>query len=365
MKPRFRVIDTGVRGGTDNIAFDAALVELHKDGVIGDTMRFLRFRPTALVGRHQDLSREIHLDYCTAHGIDVARRITGGGALYMDEGQLGIELVFHRASLGIASLSDLASAICESLACGLNRLGIAARFRPRNDIEIDGRKIGGSGGFFDGDTLFYQCTLLVDTDIARMLAALNIPREKLEKRHLASVAQRVVTVKELLGSAPDDAAIKSGVIAGFAERLGIDPVWDAVSTEEEACAAQLRDQEIGTEAFIRCIDHPGTGPDILSGRHASPGGTIRVDIRREGASFDRFREVLITGDFFVTPPRLILDLEARLRGTPLADIKETVLQFFATSDGGTLSVAPEDFVTAINDALTQQTVTNYALHSVN
>ena len=79
MKP-FRVIDTGIREGARNIAFDAALIELRNEGRIPDTIRFLQFVPTALVGRHQDLSRELRLDYCAQNGIGLARRITGGGA---------------------------------------------------------------------------------------------------------------------------------------------------------------------------------------------------------------------------------------------------------------------------------------------
>ncbi len=134
----FRIIDTGIREGARNIAFDAALIELRNEGRIPDTIRFLQFVPTALVGRHQDLSREIRLDYCAQNGIGLARRITGGGALYMDEGQFGFELVFHKSTLGISSLGDLTTAICEAAAAGLSKLGVAAKFRPRNDIEVDG-----------------------------------------------------------------------------------------------------------------------------------------------------------------------------------------------------------------------------------
>jgi lipoate-protein ligase A len=135
----FRIIDTGVREGRANIAFDAALIEARKAGEVPDTIRFLRFPPTALIGRHQDLSREVNLDYCRANDVGVVRRITGGGAIYLDEGQLGWELVFHRRSLGIAALPDLAREICNAAAAGLGRLGVDARFRTRYDIEVDGR----------------------------------------------------------------------------------------------------------------------------------------------------------------------------------------------------------------------------------
>ena len=221
---QFRVIDTGIREGRKQIAFDQALIELRKAGRIPDTIRFLRFPPTALIGRHQALSREIKLDYCLSHNVGVVRRITGGGAIYFDEGQLGWELVFDRSTLGIASLGELARAICEAAATGLARLGVPAKYRPRNDIEVDGRKISGTGGFFDEDTLFYQGTVLVDLNPADMVAALNVAKAKLEKRALDSAAQRVVTLKELLGQAPEMGALQDALLAGFAERLGIEPV---------------------------------------------------------------------------------------------------------------------------------------------
>jgi len=222
MATPFRIIDTGVREGRSNIAFDPALIELRQQERVPDTIRFMRFPPTALVGRHQDLSREIDLEFCADNDIGVVRRVTGGGAIYLDEGQLGWELVFHRASLGIPNLADLAAAICNAAAAGLRKLGVHARFRPRNDIEVDGRKISGTGGFFDGDILIYQGTVLVDMDPARMVRALNIPAAKVAKHDLDSAEQRVVTLKELLGDElPDIEAIKAALIEGFTGILGI------------------------------------------------------------------------------------------------------------------------------------------------
>ena len=77
----FRVIATGLRGGRANIAFDQALIDARGEGQIPDTIRFLRFRPCALIGIHQYLSHELKLDYCKAHGIETVRRITGGRRL--------------------------------------------------------------------------------------------------------------------------------------------------------------------------------------------------------------------------------------------------------------------------------------------
>jgi lipoate---protein ligase len=347
----FRVIDTGVRDGRRQIAFDQALIDARKAERIPDTIRFLRFPPTALIGRHQALSREVRIDYCRAHGIGIARRVTGGGAIYFDEGQLGWELVFHRSTLGIASLPDLAREICEAAAAGLRTLGVDARYRPRNDIEVGGRKLSGTGGFFDEDTLFYQGTVLVDLDPERMLSALRVPAPKLAKRDLDSAAQRVVTLKELLGSPPSIAAIQEALLAGFSERLGITAVPGRIAAEEEALAAKYHDEEIGTEAFVAEIDAPEeTGP-ARPGTHASPGGIITAYVQLEGAGLDRIREVLITGDFFVTPPRAIFDLESALRGVGVEKVGAAIERYFARADVGMLSVSPADFRSAVEAAV--------------
>jgi lipoate---protein ligase len=351
MAKTFRVIDTGIREGRRQIAFDQAIIDLHKAGRSPDTIRFLRFPPTALIGRHQALSHEIKLDYCRARGIGVVRRITGGGAIYFDEGQLGWELVFRRATLGLTSLADLAREICEAAAAGLGKLGVNAKYRPRNDIEVDGRKISGTGGFFDEDTLFYQGTVLVDMNPADMLAALNVPQAKLAKRALDSAAQRVVTLKELLGTAPGIATLQDALLAGFADRLGIEPVRGAITTEEEALAAKYYDEEIGTDAFVAEIGDPKSEAGTVSGTHTGAGGTIAAYVRLEGPRQDRIREVLITGDFFVTPPRIVFDLEAALRNVPVAEVGDVVEHFFAGAKVGLLTVTPADFRAAIEAAI--------------
>jgi len=352
MADPFRIIDTGVREGRANIAFDAALIEERQAHRVPDTIRFLRFPPTALIGRHQDLSREIDLEYCRQNGVGTVRRMTGGGAIYLDEGQLGWELVFNRKSLGIAALPDLAREICNAAANGLSSLGVDAKFRPRNDIEVDGRKISGTGGFFDGDVLIYQGTVLVDMDPQHMLSALNIPESKLAKRKLDSAAQRVVTLKELLGDdLPDLETIKHALIKGFTEGLGISAQPGQITDKEELLAARYFDEEIGTEEFVAEIDNPGDQAEVLAGAHTGPGGTIESFLKLEGPTLQILQRVLFCGDFFVTPPRIVFDLEAHLAGTRIDEINGAIEQFFADNDIDMLSVAPADFQVSIAAAI--------------
>ena len=355
MTALFRVIDTGVREGRANIAFDPALIELRQQDKVPDTIRFMRFPPTALIGRHQDLSREIDLDYCESNGIGTVRRVTGGGAIYLDEGQLGWELVFHRASLGIANLPDLAAAICNAAAAGLRELGVKAKFRPRNDIEVDGRKISGTGGFFDGDILIYQGTVLIDMNAAQMVRALNIPAAKVAKHDLDSAEDRVVTLKELLGDdLPDMETIKAAMVRGFASVLGISAENGEITEAEETLAQQDVDEEIGGDEFLREIDNPGGTDQLLEGSYTGPGGTINAYVKLEGPTLGILQRALVTGDFFVTPPRVVFDLEAALVGTRLEYVAATITRFFEETDIGMLSVSAEDFIAAIDDALAKR-----------
>ncbi len=354
----FRVISTGLRGGRANIAFDQALIDARREGRIPDTIRFLRFRPSALIGVHQYLRHEIKLDYCAAHGIETVRRITGGGGLYFDEGQIGWELVFDRASLGVTDLAETTRRICEAAALGLQKLGVPARYRPRNDIEVEGRKISGTGGFFEGNLIFYQGTLLIDFDPAKMLACLNVPAEKLAKRGIDSAAQRIITMREILGDAlPSFESIYAGLVDGFAEGLGIAPQWGPITAYEEDLAARILREEIGTDAFVTMLDAPPSGDALVSASLTGRGGTVRADIRLEGPHNDRIREALFTGDFFITPPRIVFDLEASLRGLNIADVGQAIESFFARTSTDFLSLSADDFRQVIETALQERNVT--------
>jgi lipoate-protein ligase A len=348
----FRVIETPLRGGRANIAFDKALIEARQEGKIPDTIRFLRFRPCALIGIHQILSHEIKVGYCNANGIEIVRRITGGGGLYFDEGQIGWELVFDRASLGVTELADATRRICEAAALGLNKLGVPARYRPRNDLEVDGRKISGTGGFFDGNIIFYQGTLLIDFDASKIAACLNIPAEKLAKRDLQSATQRVITMREVLGDKlPDLKTIYEGLLGGFAEGLGIDPQWGAITPYEDELAERHFREEIGTDAYVEMLDAPVEDDTTVSASYTGRGGTVRADIRLEGPGLGLIREVLITGDFFVTPPRVIFDLEAVLRGLEVGAVPKAVDDYFARTPADFLSLGPGDIRHVIEMAL--------------
>jgi lipoate-protein ligase A len=347
-----RVIDTGIRGGRENVAFDQALIEAHNAGRIPETIRFLRFRPAALVGLHQILSHEVRLEYCARHGIEVGRRITGGGGLYLDEGQVCWELALERSRLP-GDLATIAARICSAAAAGLRRLGVAAEFRPRNDIEVRGRKLCGTGGVIDGRTLFFQGTLLADFDPERMIEALRVPVEKLARRDLDDARRRVVTLREALGRVPPVAEIQAALLDGFREHLDLDPRPGSITDHEEQLARRLHREQLGTEEFVRSLDAPVEERDLASATLVRKAGTLRADLRLER---HHVREALVTGDFFISPARAVLDLEAALRGVAVSGAGAAVEAFFLRTPCELLGLSPLDFRAVVESALAQVTL---------
>ncbi len=348
MTATFRLIDSGVRDGRLQIAETAALIELHAAGQLPDLVRFLRFPPTVLIGRHQIMESEVHVERCRAEGVGLVRRVTGGGAIYLDEGQVGWELVFDRRRLPRPSLSDYARDICGAVALGLSEaFGIDARFRPRNDIEVGGRKISGTGGYFSGNTLVYQGTVLVDMDAARMTRLINIPAAKLARHGAAMAESRVITLKDLLGAAPAVAQVQQAVLGGLRTGLGIEVASEGQQAQWTDLTRRLHDEEFGTDAFV-FGDAPTKGENVLEGVRETAGGTVRTLLRLEGARGHRhIREIVLTGDFFITPPRTIYDLEAALRGAAVEDAGAAIEAHFARASIDMLSVSKDDFRDAV------------------
>ena len=240
-----RVIDTGLRPPRWNIAMTAALAELHGAGEIADTLRFQRFQPCVLVGRNQDIRREVQLDRCQQRGVALARRLTGGGAVYMDAGILSWEIVANRRRFG-ADLAEAAEEICTAVASGLGYLGVPARFCPPNAIEAHGRKISGASGYFEGTTLVHEGTVLVDFDFRDMAEVLRLP----DAKEATTIAHRVTSLAAILGHPPAIDDVQHALAASISDYFGFWIESEASSARELALAEELHAAEFGTDRFV-------------------------------------------------------------------------------------------------------------------
>lgn len=349
MDTAWRVIDTGLRRAAENFGFNRALLEARRLAGGASTLRFLQFRPSALLGYHQSAEQELDLAYCGRHGIDVQRRITGGGAIYMDEGQFGWELYLARAEAGTPDMAAIGRRICEAAARGLSSLGIDARFRPRNDIEVDGRKISGTGGAFDGDVLMYQGTVLVDLDVERMLGCLRIPAEKLADKAIADVRERVTDLRTLLGRVPPLPEVKEALQLAFAAAFGVRFLSGGLSArEEELFAGFLR--EIDSPDWVDLVEKPRSDLPIVVASRKFGGGLLRAAVAYDRAGH-RLRQVWFTGDLFVAPRRALADLENALKDVPADSAEARISAFFAANEVETLGLRADDFAAVVGEAV--------------
>jgi lipoate-protein ligase A len=351
MTRSWRILDTGLRGAAANIAFNRALLEARHADEIPSTLRFLRFTPSALIGFHQSAKQALDVDYCCAHNIEIQRRITGGGAIYFDETQLGWELYLHRRDVGVSDMQEISRRICEAAARGISSLGVNAQFRPRNDIEVEGRKISGTGGAFEGDALMYQGTLLIAFDVERMFRVLRIPTAKLSDKAIASARERVANLSELLPVVPSLDAIKTSLARAFeAEfRCRCEP---GELTQQEQRRFRAAVAEIDTPDWVYMLDRPRAEAPLLEAVRKFPAGLIRACVIYDRPR-RRLKQVWFSGDFFVSPRRAIADLEAALRDIDQREVRVRIERFFAENAVDTLGLSAADFSAVANDAVRQ------------
>ncbi len=349
---RFRLLDTGPLTAAENMALDKIVLDEVADRRSPPTLRFLQFKPAAaLAGYHQDVHLEIRTDYCKDHGIDVNRRLTGGGAIFFQESGLGWELYGNHGDDPFrGSYEAVLDKICTIAASGLSGLGVPARFRPRNDIEVGGRKISGTGGVMIAGGFMFQGTVLVQNEVERFLKALRVPVEKLKKREIESLMERICFLSDLLSPTPKHNTIKRAIADEFGRKLGISLVPGDLTVAERARLGE----ELGffqSAEWIAARSRPYWEGEPIRSIMQTAAGTMRVHLW-VGPGGRSIRQTLIAGDFFTVPQRLVHDLEASLVGRPLRkdDLEAAVRSFLDTYDGHFWGIDSEKVAQAVGEA---------------
>lgn len=296
-------------GPVDGLAFDEAMLWGYgRDATprAPVALRLYTYRPCALVGRYQSLEDEVNLSYCEANHIETGRRPTGGGAIIMGPGQLGIALAM-RAPADQAPREVLRQ-WADGVIAGLADLGITSRFRSKNDIEVNGRKIAGLGLYRDdrGGMLFHS-SVLVDLDVPLMLRALTIPGIKLSDKGVDRVEERITTVSRELGRPLAGADVRETFRAGFARAFGVELEPSTLDEEECERQAELERTRFGNSEWIRqrSPSRGAQGTSLLK----TEAGLLRFFVAVQG---EVIKSVLVTGDFNA-PPSGITRLEAALK----------------------------------------------------
>lgn len=175
--------------------FNLALEEyILKSAISGERCLMLwQNRPAVIVGRFQNTIEEINSEYIQNNNIAVVRRLSGGGAVYHDLGNLNFTFIEKRAEEGIRF-----SIYTERIARALAKLGIRSEISGRNDITINGAKFSGNAQFHYRDKVLHHGTILYSANLSDVALALNVKADKIESKGIKSVRSRVVNIQDYM-----------------------------------------------------------------------------------------------------------------------------------------------------------------------
>jgi len=281
-----------------------------ENGFPEPSLRIYTFHsPCALVGRFQNAEAEVNLPECRKLGIEVNRRLTGGGVVLMGPRQLMVSIASSSEHPAIPSHPGrILPKLARGIILGLEEMGVEAEYRPKNDIVVKGRKIGGSAICVEENGSFlYHATVLIDFDVPLMLRALNIPDEKLSDKQFNSHEERMTWVSRELGSPVDIEQARESICRGFEQAFRISASHlPFTAIEEDEIGRLARDKYTSSEwIYQRQPAHDMLGSSMVK----TPGGLIRVYVALAG---DTIKSALITGDF-LSGDRVIKDIEAALK----------------------------------------------------
>lgn len=164
-----------------NMAFDSYVLERTEF----EGFYLWQNKPSVIIGLNQSAYAEVNLPFIEEHGIELARRVSGGGAVYHDLGNLNYTFI---------GFEDGPSRVAEAL----RKMGAPAQLTGRNDIMVDGRKCSGYAKRLAGNRVFVHGTLMFDVNLEDLMNALSVPGSKLSAAGIQSVRAKVANLKEYL-----------------------------------------------------------------------------------------------------------------------------------------------------------------------
>lgn len=175
-----------------NLAIEEYL--LRKIRLEDDILLFYINEPSVIIGRNQNAIEEINREYVDEQNIHVVRRLSGGGAVYHDHGNLNYSLITRGGKEDATNFKKFTAPVIRAL----NEMGIPAELSGRNDILVDGRKVSGNAIYSTHQGIVCHGTLLLQTDLTVLSNALNVKPQKIESKGIKSVRSRVANLSEFM-----------------------------------------------------------------------------------------------------------------------------------------------------------------------
>lgn len=234
-----------------NVALDQHLLEEVAAGRRGPTVRFWDWEDKAtVIGSFQSYTNELHPEGVAKHGIDVVRRISGGGAMFMEGGNCVTYSLYAPDSL-VAGLSYEQSYVFldQWVLQALGQLGVNAWYKPINDITSTGGKIGGAAQKRVRGAILHHVTMSYDIDADKMTEVLRIGKAKISDKGIRSAKKRVDPLRRQTGESRE--AIIRTMAETFRARTGAS--WEELSPSDLEAGRALVAEKFGTDEWTRRV----------------------------------------------------------------------------------------------------------------
>ncbi len=256
--------------------------------------------PSIIIGKNQNTIEEINTEYVENNGIKVVRRLSGGGAVYHDFGNLNFSFITKDDGQSFHDFKKFTEPVVKAL----SKLGINAEISGRNDILAEGRKISGIAQFSTRGRMFTHGTLLFNSEMDHIVSSLKVKKDKIESKGIKSVRSRVANIAEFLEEPMTIEEFRSLILKYIYEEKETIPEY--VLTEED----WAKINEISKERYQNWDWNYGKSPKFnLQHSHRFPVGSI--DIRLE-VNKGKIENCKVYGDFFGVGD--VSEIEEKLTG---------------------------------------------------
>lgn len=326
------VDNKGITDPRINLAIEEYVLK-NMDIDVDSYLLFYINEPSIIIGKNQNTVEEVNTEYVDANGIHVVRRLSGGGAVYHDLGNLNFSFLTKDDGDSFRNFAKFTQPVIEALA----KMGVKAELKGRNDILVDGKKISGNAQFATKGRMFSHGTLMFDTEIERVVQALRVKKDKIESKGIKSIRSRVTNIKDYM---EEDMTI---------EQFRMEILKSIFGGEEHIQYAPLTEQDwenihqLSKERYQTWEWNYGRSPKFnMQHSHRFPVGGIDVRLQVNKGTIE---DIHIYGDFFGLGE--VADLEKALIGTTYN--REAILNAIAPLSVEKLlgGITEEEFVNLI------------------
>jgi len=243
-------------------------------------------KPSIIIGKNQNTIEEINTEYVDSNGIIVVRRLSGGGAVYHDLGNLNFSFITKDDGESFHNFRKFTEPVVEAL----QNLGVNAELSGRNDLLAEGRKISGNAQFSTKGRMFSHGTLLFDSEMDHVVSALKVKKDKIESKGIKSIRSRVANISEFLTEKISIEEFRSLILKSIFG--GEENITEYVLTEED----WEKIHQLSKERYQNWDWNYGKSPKFnLQHSHRFPVGSIDVRLDVDKGIIENCK---IYGDFF-------------------------------------------------------------------